>query len=529
MKNRYNGAVALLLLIFLGCQKSDAIEDPSEQYRPQIHFTPAANWMNDPNGMVYYDDEYHLFYQYYPDSNVWGPMHWGHAVSKDMISWERLPIALFPDSLGHIFSGSAVIDWNNTTGFQNGEHPPMVAIFTQHLMEGEKAGRNDFQTQGIAYSLDKGRSWTVYDGNPVIPNPGIRDFRDPKVIWHEETNRWVMVFAAGDRLKFYTSPNLIDWQFASDFGMQEGAHGGVWECPDIFKLKVEGEDREKWVLLLSINPGGPNGGSGTQYFVGDFDGKKFTNNHYPERTAWLDYGRDNYAGVTWSDIPKKDGRRLFIGWMSNWDYAQVVPTETWRSAMTLPRSLHLKRNTETGIYTVESRLVDEINTIVTDSITHGGGDVEPGVFFALTRGSDLQGSKLEFEVPYMTEVTFDLKNSTGKMFGIQLTNELNENYYLVIKDGAFLSDRTAAGKTDFSEKFANKTHTGQIPNYASKEELKVKMVVDRSSVEIFIEDGQSVMTELIFPNKPFHEALIFAQDDEVWFKEFTTYKLKSIW
>ena len=246
-----------------------------EQHRPQFHFSPESKWMNDPNGMVYYDGEYHLFYQYYPDSTVWGPMHWGHAVSRDLVHWEHLPTALYPDSLGYIFSGSALVDWNNTSGFGKDGQPPLIAIFTHHDPVGEKAGRNDFQYQSIAYSNDKGRTWTKYEGNPVVPNPGIRDFRDPKVIWDKDSEQWIMVFAAWDHVKFYASPNLKDWTHLSDFGKAWGSHAGVWECPDLFPMQVEGSATQKWVLLLSINPGSVNGGSGTQYFVGDFDGKDF--------------------------------------------------------------------------------------------------------------------------------------------------------------------------------------------------------------------------------------------------------------
>ena len=523
------GLLLLFALTLISCSKEQpalVFELQEEQYRPQIHFTPEANWMNDPNGMVYYEDEYHLFYQYHPDSTVWGPMHWGHAVSKDMVTWERLPIALYPDSLGDIFSGSAVIDWKNTTGFQNGEHPPMVAIFTQHLMEGERSGRIDFQTQGIAYSLDKGRTWTVYDGNPVIPNPGIKDFRDPKVIWHEESEKWVMVFAAGDCIKFYTSPNLIDWQFESDYGMEEGAHGGVWECPDIFKLRIEGEDREKWVLLVSINPGAPNGGSGTQYFVGDFDGKTFTNSQYPERTSWLDYGRDNYAGVTWSDIPEEDGRRLFIGWMSNWDYAQVVPTEEWRSAMTLPRSLHLKRNDQTGVYSVESRPVKELESLESDKIEMKyNAKVGKNNVYRFDQRNDKQ-----FQLPYKLEVTFDLSESSSKYFGVRLDNpETGDVYELGFKDGRLFSDRTKSGNTDFEERFAKEIHYTQTRNISDDQKVELEVFFDHSSVEIFVNNGEFSMTELYFPKQGYMRGLIFSKEGEVTFNGLTTTSLKSIW
>ena len=267
----------LCLFLYLCCiccqnqqsgKSQQVMQEPSyhEQHRPQMHFSPPGQWMNDPNGMVYFEGEYHLFYQHYPDSNVWGPMHWGHAVSTNLVNWENLPIALYPDELGYIFSGSAVIDWNNTSGFGKDNHPPMIAIFTHHNMDQEKAGGDRYQVQSIAYSLDKGRTWTKFADNPVISNPGIKDFRDPKVIWHEESARWIMVFAVKDRVHFYTSTNLKEWSFASEFGASDGNHGGVWECPDLFPLKTS-EGETKWILLQSINPGGPNGGSATQYFV----------------------------------------------------------------------------------------------------------------------------------------------------------------------------------------------------------------------------------------------------------------------
>ena len=374
---------AMAMLVACSSKSNKALSNKSgskqytEQHRPQFHFSPAAQWMNDPNGMVYYEGEYHLFFQHYPDSNVWGPMHWGHAVSPDLVRWEELPIALYPDDLGYIFSGSAVIDWKNTSGFGTDDSPPMVAIFTHHDPVGEKDPGNDrFQYQSLAYSTDNGRSWTKYAGNPVIANPGIRDFRDPKVFWDEYSKQWVMVFAAYDHIKVYGSSDLKGWYHLSDFGAGLGAHGGVWECPDLFPLVDEESGEKKWVLLVSINPGGPNGGSATQYFIGDFDGRKFIpdSQYDSEEATWLDHGRDNYAGVTWSDIPESDGRRLFIGWMSNWDYAQVVPTYQWRSAMTLPRELKL-HSTDNG-YRLTSHPVEELQTLRKISLDMVEQDVE---------------------------------------------------------------------------------------------------------------------------------------------------------
>ena len=464
----------------------------NEPYRSQYHFTPASGWMNDPNGMVYYEGEYHLFYQHYPDSTVWGPMHWGHAVSKDMMYWEHLPIALYPDTLGYIFSGSAVIDWKNTSGFGSGETPPMIAIFTYHNMDGERAGNIDFQTQGIAYSLDKGRTWTKYEKNPVLQNPGIRDFRDPKVSWNEAAHQWVMTLAVKDHIEFYGSPDLKKWNKLSEFGKTMGEHGGVWECPDLFPLKDE-QGNTRWVLLVSINPGGPQGGSATQYFVGDFDGEKFTSQD--TATRWIDYGADNYAGVTWSDIPERDGRRLFIGWMSNWQYANVVPTEAWRSATTLPREITLNKKGDG--YELKFKPVDEVSKIqgaptsYTDSVT--------------------LASPL-----FMIEFTLE---DGPKEFALTIFNESHEKV-VISSHGTTLSfDRTASGTT-FNPVFA------AIHNVDLKgvEIEKVNVYVDMASVEIFINDGERVLTEIVFPSKPFNQVRLDKKNPQ-----FSVTPISSIW
>ncbi|MBL0882935.1 MAG: glycoside hydrolase family 32 protein, partial [Chitinophagaceae bacterium] len=329
-------AVYYLMLVYcFSCQEKKSMTE-EELYRPDIHFTPPKAWMNDPNGMVYYKGVYHLFYQHNPDSSVWGPMHWGHATSKDLIEWQHEPIALFPDSIGTIFSGSAVVDSNNTAGFAKPGETALVAIYTQHNTEGERAGGLDFQTQSLAYSVDDGKTWIKYVENPVIKNPGIKDFRDPKVIWLASQQKWVMSLAAQNKILFYSSKDLKNWTAESSFGENTGAHGGVWECPDLFPMQYDG--KTIWVLIVNLNPGAPNKGSGTQYFLGDFDGhhfKPFTN-----QTLWLDYGPDNYAGVTWSNT---GDQKILIGWMSNWMYANQVPTTVWRSAMTIPRELKLMK------------------------------------------------------------------------------------------------------------------------------------------------------------------------------------------
>ncbi|MCB0662253.1 MAG: glycoside hydrolase family 32 protein [Saprospiraceae bacterium] len=512
--------LAVSVVTIFGCNNDVEKEMPStnsnvwfqEPHRPQIHFTPQANWMNDPNGMVYYDGEYHLFYQYYPDSTVWGPMHWGHAVSTDLVHWEHLPIALYPDSLGYIFSGSAVVDHNNSSGLGKDGKPALIAIFTHHDAEGEKAGRNDFQYQSIAYSNDKGRTWTKYEGNPVVPNEKpIRDFRDPKVIWDEMHQQWLMVFAAADRVMFWTSNNLIDWKNTGEFGADVGGHGGVWECPDLFPIQVKETGDTKWVLLLSINPGGPNSGSATQYFVGDFDGNQFTldpsfvRKVENGRGEWIDYGRDNYAGVTWSDLPRSDHRKIFLGWMSNWDYAQVVPTKNWRSAMTVPREITLHFEDE---YYLTFNPVKELKTLYKSEKPDFVGEL------GKTKISVANPSHIELELP------------DGKRGGWQLTfsNDKGEEYSLSYdrETNLFSSDRRKSGATAFSEKFAAAVHTGKraSQNY----NIPLDIYLDHASIEIFADNGRTVFTEIFFPESPYTTMELRGVEGDV-----VVHALQSIW
>ena len=496
-----------------------------EPHRPQLHFSPKEKWMNDPNGMFFYEGEYHLFYQHYPDSTVWGPMHWGHAVSTDLVHWQHLPIALYPDSLGFIFSGSAVVDWKNTSGFGENGQPPLIAIFTHHNMEGERAGRSDFQYQSIAYSNDRGRTWTKYKGNPVVPNTeNIRDFRDPKVIWDDATSQWVMVFAAKDRVKLWGSKDLKRWEHLSDFGTNYGVHTGVWECPDLFPMTVDGTGEKKWVLLVSINPGGPNGGSGTQYFVGNFDGKNFTLDPTytasvsAEKTVWLDHGRDNYAGVTWSDVPKEDGRRLFIGWMSNWEYATIVPTEVWRSATTLPRSLMLKKTSEG--YRVFSQPVKELEALRSTSkkieSTEITSSLDP------TQQLGFSPSQMEMVLDFETE-------DAAANFGVELSNSKGERYRIGYDAAAhqFYSDRTQSGDLAFSEKFGAKVHTA--PRISQNKNIRLHLFFDVASVELFADGGATVMTDIFFPGENFTSVKIYAEKGKVKLVNGEVWRLNGIW
>lgn len=509
-------------------------QDYSELYRPQIHFTPPAKWMNDPNGMVYYEGEYHLFYQYYPDSTVWGPMHWGHAVSQDMVSWEHLPVALYPDSLGYIFSGSAVVDWNNTTGFGKNEQPPLVAIYTYHDPVGEKAGRNDFQYQGIAYSNDKGRTWTKYSGNPVVPNlDKVRDFRDPKVSWHEASQQWVMVFAAKDQVQFWGSPDLKSWEHLSNFGQDIGAHGGVWECPDLFSLRVGDSTEEQDILLVSINPGAPNGGSGTQYFVGKFDGKeyKLAPGFKPETAGqmgrWLDFGRDNYAGVTWSDVPQTDGRRLFIGWMSNWSYATIVPTESWRSAMTLPRELTLEKHD--GEYFVHSQAVSELKALRTETFSLRTGLDDENVLGAAAGAVEVTNKFKPSAFAKELMLVFEISDEGESDLGLELSNDSGQRYRIGYNSdkNSFYSDRTESGKHDFSDDFGKAIH--YAPRIVDDKMVRLHLFIDVASAELFADGGATNMTDIFFPDEYFNKIKIYASGAPVKIWEAKGFSLDGIW
>jgi fructan beta-fructosidase len=504
----FYGVVSLIFglpLLICSCQSEQGYH---EQYRPQFHFSPPANWMNDPNGLVYYCGEFHLFYQYYPDSTVWGPMHWGHATSKDLVHWKNLPVALFPDSLGYIFSGSAVIDWKNRAGLQTGKSPSMIAIFTQHSEEKFKKGRNDFEVQSIAYSNDKGRTFKKYALNPVIKNPGERDFRDPKVRWDANFQKWIMVLAAGQKVKFYCSHDLLTWECLSEFGIGAGAHGGVWECPDLFPLKIQ--NKEKWVLLVNINPGAPNKGSGTQYFTGNFDGTKFTNDNPDSTALWLDYGPDNYAGVTWSDIPDEDGRRIFIGWMSNWIYAQSVPTKKWRSAMTIPRVLELK-NTSLGIR-LFSKPVNEINIL---------------------RKAESKPDFLEessFNISGLNELVMkiDLKQTSSDNFGLIFSNSKKESLIFGFDklQNQFYIDRTKSGKTSFSKEFSGKHFASRIITDCI---LEIRLFLDYSSLEIFADGGSVTMTESFFPAEKISQLNFFQKNGITKIVNAELFDLSSAW
>ncbi|MGD0583094.1 MAG: glycoside hydrolase family 32 protein [Bacteroidales bacterium] len=484
-----------------------------EQFRPQYHFSPAKMWTNDPNGLVYLNGEYHLFYQYYPDSTVWGPMHWGHAISTDLLHWQHLPIALYPDSLGYIFSGSAVIDTASTSGLGEPGKPAMVAIFTYHNPVLEKAGKNNYQYQGLAYSLDKGRSWTKYKNNPVLPNPGLRDFRDPNVSWNIAAGKWILTLAAGDHLCFYSSVNLKEWKLESEFGKGIGAHGGVWECPSLFEMSVSNEPgTKKWVLLVSINPGGPDGGSATQYFTGTFDGHSFKNDDNTIR--WIDNGPDNYAGILWSNT---GDRKIFLGWMNNWNYANLVPTSPWRGQMTIPRELSLFKSAEG--YMVRSLPVKEISTLLKTILNKG--NITPddkGIEFKF-KGDELTRSKtdLNFHTDENAELTLEISNGIGQkiIFGVNPGK------------GELFADRTNGGIRSFSQSFAASVHKTDIPKITGN--INLTILLDNCSAELFLQDGLYNMTELIFPEKAYNSFKVSFRHGEGTIDSLKINSVESVW
>lgn len=452
----------------------------TERYRPQFHFSPERGWLNDPNGMVYYNGEYHLFYQYHPAGKTWGPMHWGHAVSKDLVHWEHLPIALYPDHLGTVWSGSAVVDWHDTSGFFNGE-PGIVAIFTHAEVDG--------QMQSLAYSSDGGRTWRKYEGNPVLDQFKGEDFRDPKVFWHEETKEWIMVVAGG-KVRIYSSPNLRDWTLRSE--------SDIWtECPDLFELPVDGDpNNTKWVLSL--------GGRG--YHIETFDGERFV----PETAALpMNYGPDAYAAQTFSDEP--NGRRIMINWMNNWEYANNLAsiTDPWNGVMTLPYELSLKTYPE-GIRLVQQP-IPELQRLRRTHCRFANEKIEPGTnLLAEIRGAQLE-IIAEFELG--TAAEFGLKVRTGDR------EETAVGYRTA--DRVLFVDRNQSG--------AALSGVYEAPLAPENNRVKMHLFVDWSSLEVFGNDGKVVITSLLFPSQASDGLELSAVGGDVRLSALDVYELESMW
>lgn len=658
-----------------------------EPFRPQFHFTPERNWMNDPNGMVFYEGEYHLFYQHNPFGDRWGHMSWGHAVSRDLVHWQQLPLALAEENGVMIFSGSAVVDWKNTSGFGQNGKPPLVAIYTGHYTT------KPLQNQQIAYSNDRGRTWTKFSGNPVL-DIGERDFRDPRVFWHEQTKRWVMVVSwpTHHQVRFYSSPDLKAWTHLSDFG-PAGATIGIWECPDLFPLRVENSRDEKWTLIVNIGSGAPAGGFGCQYFVGNFDGKQFTvdpsfprpqpefvpegkviadfdgddyagwraagdafgqspargkiggqqavdgfrgrglvnsflggdasqgtltspellitanylsfligggnhdgktcmnllidgriartatgdNNEHlswkswdvhefrgksatleivdqhtggwghinvdhilladtPARPAsqpalWADFGPDFYAAVSWNDIPKRDGRHLWLGWMSNWAYANDVPTSPWRNAMSIPRELSLYQNAD-GIR-LRQNPVSELKKLRGEHYRFKGGAIQEANTW-LKRNAIRSGL-----TEVMAEFDFGAQGSAKPAAvaatehreaaqGLKLFKGAREETVVGIDrgQGRVYVDRSHSGNVTFHRNFFG-LQSAPLPAHGSR--VKLHIFVDASSIEVFVNDGEWVLSCLAFPSPDSRDIEFFGENDGVTISALDVWALKSAW
>lgn len=472
-----------------------------ETYRPVYHHTPVYGWMNDPNGMFYKDGVYHLYFQYNPYGSMWANMTWGHSTSTDLTHWTYEGTAIVPDAWGAIFSGSCVVDKDNTAGFGKGA---VVAFYTS----AKSTLWGDVQSQSMAYSLDNGKTFIKYEHNPILTSTE-RDFRDPKVFWYAPGKHWVMMLAVGQEMQIYSSGNLKEWKKESSFGAMQGAHGGVWECPDLVEVAVEGSKEKKWVLICNLNPGGPFGGSAAQYFVGSFDGKKFVNES-PTQTKWLDWGKDNYATVTWSNAPA--GRCIALGWMSNWQYANNVPTTQYRSANTLARDLTLYR--AGGELYLKSKPSPEIKKARAEEKKISTFEVK-GNYEVASLLADNKGA-------YEIEMTIENKGTSKIDFS--LMNEKGEKvamYYDVVRK-QFVMDRSASGIVGFSRDFPAVT----VAPVRNTDQIHLRLFIDRSSVEAFGEDGEYVMTNLVFPAEPYNRMVFSSDKGSYIVKSMNVYRLQ---
>ena len=508
----------------------------TDYYRPSYHFTPLYGWMNDPNGMVYKDGEYHLYFQYNPYGSKWGNMHWGHAVSKDLVHWEHLDPAIARDPVGHIFSGSSVIDKKNTAGFGK---DAIIAIYTNNSV-------NHDEVQCIAYSNDNGRTFTKYEGNPVLtPFDGLKDFRDPKVFWYEKGKCWYMIVSADKEMRLYKSKNLKKWNYVSAFGKGIGQQPCQYECPDFFQLPVNGDKKKmKWVMTMNINPGCWFGGSATEYFVGDFDGKKFTCPDANE-VKWLDWGKDHYATVTFSNT---GDRVLGITWMSNWQYANLTPFKQNRGANGLPRELKLYE--KNGKYYISEDVAPEVYALRKDTKNVADASVAGEKMLAGV-AANMEGA---------FEIEADVTPDANGIAGIEISNNKRERtlIYFDMKQGKVVMDRTESGLTDFGKQAVphdielawdkQLAAEGKQParitnsiNYRNdfalatwaplslcedgKKTYHVDIFVDKSSVELFVDGGRIAMTNLVFPVAPYENVKLYTQGGKAEFKNLKVHKL----
>lgn len=479
------------------------------KYRPNFHFTPPQNWMNDPNGLVFHEGAYHLFYQHNPFENKWGHMSWGHAVSKDLIHWKHLPVAIQEDETDMIFSGSVVVDWKNTTGIGDCKIIPLIAIYTGHRkIDGQ-------QYQCLAYSIDDGRTWCKYKENPIL-DINSKNFRDPKVFWFDKQNKWIMLVAlpVEKKISIYSSHNLIDWNHLSYFKSSINVEGN-WECPDLFPLKLNARTT-KWILTLSIIKGGITGGSGMIYFIGDFDGDSFVEIGDELRTPnWIDYGADFYAAVSYSDIPSRDGRRIWLGWMNNWNYADNAPTSPWRGMLSIPRELSL-RSIDENIKLIQKPIV-ELNKLHKREFSTNK--------FSITEINDKLSGSNNSSSPFELLVEFEPNNS--KDFGVSIKNGIGEGISCGYSmDTSIVNlDRTNSGDAEFSEKF-NAIHSAPLKLKNGK--LLLHLFIDASSIEIFCNDGEVVLSDLIFPNGEINLVELYSDSNSLRINIFSIWEIQNI-
>lgn len=475
-------------------------------YRPHYHFTPERYWLNDPNGLLYFAGEYHLFYQHNPMENRFGNLSWGHAVSCDLLHWEHLPVAIPATDGVMAFSGSAVVDWDNTSGFGVEAKPPLVAIFTGH------SSATHQQDQRLAYSNDQGRTWTLYDGNPVLEIGASRDFRDPKVFWHSPSQRWVMALVLSDQyqVRFYGSSDLKSWAHLSDFG-PAGSAEGVWEVPELLELPLQDSPGETcWVLKVDVGAGGLWGGSGAQYFLGQFDGTRFVADN-ADLTAprWVDYGKDFYAALSWANLPDTQQRPVWLAWMNNWQYAHTAPTHPWRGALTLPRTLSLRRS-GSGIDLIQQPIK------ALEALRQQHFSLEDTVLEEGFRRLEFTGAALEIQA--------QLQPQSALEFGLKLRvgegQETLVGYDTVRRE--FYVDRHNTGRSDFSPHFAQR-HSA--PSSPADGLIGLHIFLDQSSVEVFADGGRVVITDLIFPD-PYSAGLeLFAKGGTVRVKTLDIWRL----
>ena len=492
---------ALLFGLSAGAQQAGY----DQKYRPQVHFSPREHWTNDPNGLVFFHGEYHLFYQYNPFGDVWGHMSWGHAVSKDLLHWKELPVAI-PEKDGvMIFTGSIVVDRANSSGMCAPKTECLVAVYTGY----SNGAQGALQNQNVAYSRDDGRTWTRYEGNPVL-DLHMADFRDPSVFWDEKERHWVMAVSLPKEhlVRFYSSPNLKQWTRMSDFG-PAGDVAGDWECPDLLHIPGAKGGAGMWALKIGLNPGGLQGGAGEQYFLGSFDGKAFKESTARGAHGWTNYGKDDYCAISFNGLPKGE-KPVLIGWMSNWEYAAKLPTSPWRGQMSVARRLSLLEDGG-GLALEQEPVVAALRGKETA--------------IAAVAGADPHGHPLAVsDAPYELDLTF--APGGEKAFGVRIYSD-DEHWTDVGFDLAkheFYIDRTRAGLVVAAE-FPVRTAAPITDGRA----MDLKLIVDRSSCEAFAQRGTIAMTDLIFPPSNTSRIELFSASGKTVAAKGNLWKLNSAW